>query len=45
MAMAFAPLSTIMNVVIEEPEVTKKSYPNFWKDMALLGFAMRDEKI
>jgi 3-phosphoshikimate 1-carboxyvinyltransferase len=45
MAMAFAPLSAIMNVLIEEPEVTKKSYPNFWKDMALLGFAMSDEKI
>ncbi|MCU0469336.1 MAG: 3-phosphoshikimate 1-carboxyvinyltransferase [Arcicella sp.] len=31
MAMAFAPLATLMNIVIEEPDVVVKSYPSFWK--------------
>jgi 3-phosphoshikimate 1-carboxyvinyltransferase len=38
MAMAFAPLAMLMKVVIEEPEVTRKSYPTFWEDMKSLGF-------
>ena len=36
MAMAFAPLSCIMNVVIEEPDVVVKSYPSFWKHFELI---------
>jgi 3-phosphoshikimate 1-carboxyvinyltransferase len=39
MAMAFAPLATKMNVVIEDPSVVKKSYPNFWVDLKAVGFA------
>lgn len=38
MAMAFAPLSTLMDVEIERPEVVRKSYPNFWNDMKAVGF-------
>ncbi len=38
MAMAFAPLATLMDVTIEEPEVVRKSYPNFWNDMKSFGF-------
>ena len=38
MAMAFAPLATRMNVEIENPDVVRKSYPKFWKDVALMGF-------
>ena len=38
MAMAFAPLSTLMDVEIENPAVVRKSYPKFWDDMRLLGF-------
>lgn len=38
MAMAFAPLATLMNVEIENPDVVRKSYPKFWKDVALMGF-------
>lgn len=38
MAMAFAPLATLMTVEIENPSVVKKSYPKFWEDMRLLGF-------
>lgn len=37
MAMAFAPLATLMNVAIENPEVTRKSYPNYWNDLASVG--------
>jgi 3-phosphoshikimate 1-carboxyvinyltransferase len=38
MAMAFAPLATVMNVEIENPSVVRKSYPGFWEDMKLVGF-------
>ncbi len=32
MAMAFAPLSMKMPVIIKHPEVVAKSYPSFWED-------------
>jgi 3-phosphoshikimate 1-carboxyvinyltransferase len=38
MAMAFAPLATVMNIEIENPDVVRKSYPNFWNDMISFGF-------
>jgi 3-phosphoshikimate 1-carboxyvinyltransferase len=38
MAMAFAPLATLMNVEIENPGVVKKSYPTFWNDVRGFGF-------
>lgn len=38
MAMAFAPLSTLMDVVIENPDVVNKSFPNFWEEVDKLGF-------
>jgi 3-phosphoshikimate 1-carboxyvinyltransferase len=37
MAMAFAPLAAVMEVEIEEPNVTRKSYPEFWQDLQSLG--------
>jgi 5-enolpyruvylshikimate-3-phosphate synthase len=37
MAMGFAPLSAIMDLVIESPEVVNKSYPGFWKDVEHVG--------
>lgn len=37
MAMAFAPLATRMNVLIENPGVVKKSYPRFWDDLKTFG--------
>jgi 3-phosphoshikimate 1-carboxyvinyltransferase len=40
MAMAFAPLSTLMDVTIENPIVVKKSYPNFWNDIKSFGISM-----
>ncbi len=41
MAMAFAPLATLMDVQIEDPAVVRKSYPNFWNDMISFGFTIK----
>jgi 3-phosphoshikimate 1-carboxyvinyltransferase len=41
MAMAFAPLATLMDVDVENPDVVKKSYPNFWNDMKSVGFTIQ----
>jgi len=41
MAMAFAPLATLMNVEIEDKAVVRKSYPNFWNDILSFGFPMK----
>jgi len=38
MAMAFAPLATLADVTIEDPSVTRKSYPKFWEDIKGFGF-------
>ncbi len=38
MAMAFAPLATIMDIEIQHPSVVNKSYPSFWKHMEKSGF-------
>lgn len=38
MAMGFAPLATLMNLEIEDPEVVNKSYPAFWNDLKQVGF-------
>ncbi len=41
MAMGFAPLSMkIPSIEIQDPWVVKKSYPDFWKDLALAGFQL-----
>jgi 3-phosphoshikimate 1-carboxyvinyltransferase len=37
MAMALAPLALRLAVVIDDPEVVNKSYPNFWKDLEKAG--------
>ena len=42
MAMAFAPLSMFGNIEIEEPNVVEKSYPEFWKDIVILGFEQQE---
>jgi 3-phosphoshikimate 1-carboxyvinyltransferase len=41
MAMAFAPLATLMEVEIENPAVTRKSYPTFWDDVRTFGFTTK----
>jgi 3-phosphoshikimate 1-carboxyvinyltransferase len=40
MAMAFAPLATLMDVEIDNADVVRKSYPKFWVDMKSFGFAI-----
>ncbi len=40
MAMAFAPLATLMDIEIQHPSVVDKSYPGFWKDMKKAGFEL-----
>ena len=41
MAMAFAPVAlTRASIVINNPEVVSKSYPNFWQDLKKCGFKL-----
>ena len=37
MAMAFAPLCTQQEIIIEDPEVVNKSYPSFWEHLAMVA--------
>ena len=37
MAMAFAPLALKVPITINQAEVVSKSYPDFWKDLELVG--------
>jgi 3-phosphoshikimate 1-carboxyvinyltransferase len=41
MAMALAPLALLSPIVIEDPEVVRKSYPNFWEDLLAAGFEIK----
>jgi 3-phosphoshikimate 1-carboxyvinyltransferase len=42
MAMAFAPLALRGALTIEAPQVVKKSYPQFWKELAQVGLIVRE---
>ena len=43
MAMAFAPLALLINVVeIEEMQVVEKSYPYYWEDLKKAGFDVKE---
>ncbi|WP_025741112.1 3-phosphoshikimate 1-carboxyvinyltransferase [Aquimarina pacifica] len=44
MAMAFAPLALRASLCIEDAGVVSKSYPDFWKDLGMLGFSMIEEE-
>ncbi len=37
MAMAFAPLCQLMDVIIREPSVVRKSYPGYWEEIKKTG--------
>ncbi len=37
MAMAFAPFALDGSILIKNPSVVEKSYPNFWEDLKILG--------
>ena len=41
MAMAFAPLSLIGTININDPEVVNKSYPNYWEHLKQAGFSIK----
>jgi len=38
MAMAFAPLSSEVDLYINDPNVVNKSYPTFWNDLKRVGY-------
>ena len=40
MALAFAPLSLVMPISINNPQVVSKSYPHFWRDLRDAGFTV-----
>ena len=40
MGMAFSPLSVLTNIVINDPGVVSKSYPDFWNDLTKLGITI-----
>ncbi len=42
MAMAFAPLALRGPLAIEAPMVVRKSYPQFWRELAKAGFAVSE---
>ncbi len=43
MAMAFASLAVMFNnIEIEDVDVVKKSYPNFWNDLKSVGFVLEE---
>ncbi|PCH70362.1 MAG: 3-phosphoshikimate 1-carboxyvinyltransferase [Bacteroidales bacterium] len=42
MALAFAPIALVRpNIIIDSPEVVKKSYPNFWEQLEEVGFEVK----
>ncbi len=41
MAMAYAPLALLKPLEIEEPDVVKKSYPDYWRDLQDAGFTVK----
>ncbi|WP_425234300.1 3-phosphoshikimate 1-carboxyvinyltransferase [Ulvibacterium sp.] len=41
MAMAFAPLAMKTSIYVNDAEVVSKSYPDFWKDLEILGITIR----
>ena len=45
MAMAFAPAALFYpNLIIENPEVVTKSYPDFWNDLTQAGFRISEQE-
>lgn len=42
MAMAFAPLCTQQDLIIEDPSVVNKSYPGYWDDLRSVGIITQE---
>lgn len=45
MAMAFSPVALIRPIIINNPQVVTKSYPNFWNDLEKAGFIITKEEV
>jgi len=44
MALAFAPIALVRpNIIIDSPEVVKKSYPNFWEQLKEIDFSIKEK--
>ena len=43
MALAFAPMSLVTPICINNPRVVTKSYPRFWEDLKMAGFLLSEE--
>ncbi len=43
MALAFAPVSMLRPIAINNPHVVTKSYPHFWADIQQAGFAITEQ--
>ena len=41
MAMSFAPLAILTDIIIKDKEVVAKSYPSFWDDLIKVGFIVK----
>ncbi len=47
MAMAFAPMSLVLpscSILIDDPGVVSKSYPNYWDDLRKAGFSIQEAR-
>ena len=44
MAMAFAPLALVRPLVVEEPKVVRKSFPNYFEELQKAGFHVQEVK-
>lgn len=42
MAMAFAPLALLTDIIINDAEVVSKSFPDFWNDLKSIGFQLQE---
>jgi len=42
MAMAFGPLALKVDFAVNDAQVVSKSYPDFWKDLKILGFGIEE---
>ena len=42
MAMSYAPLGLINDIVIDNPDVVSKSYPDYWRDLKSAGFSVEE---
>ncbi|MAX70149.1 MAG: 3-phosphoshikimate 1-carboxyvinyltransferase [Flavobacteriaceae bacterium] len=41
MAMAFAPLGLVTDLIVKDADVVSKSYPKFWEDFKAIGFNLK----